>query len=79
MVPKNKINKEYIKFLKICFENRRKTLINNLKNRGYDKNELETVLSDLSLNKKIRAQEISIENFKTLYRKLLNPKKIKST
>ena len=79
MVPRNKINKEYIKFLKICFENRRKTLINNLKNRGYDKNELETVLSDLSLNKKIRAQEISIEKFKTLYRKLLNLKKLKST
>ncbi|VWL85319.1 16S rRNA (adenine(1518)-N(6)/adenine(1519)-N(6))-dimethyltransferase RsmA [Oceanivirga miroungae] len=51
--------KIYFSFIKKAFSQKRKTLINNLKKAGFDKEELEKNL----VNDKIRAEELSIEQF----------------
>ncbi len=57
-------SKKYFNFLKLAFSNKRKTLVNNLK--GYfDKDLLET-----KINKNIRAEQLSIDDFITLIKEL---------
>lgn len=54
----------YLQFIRDAFENKRKTLKNNLK--GYDWERINSILSKLGYKENVRAEEISKEDFKTL-------------
>lgn len=61
-------NKEfYLKFIRDAFQNKRKTLKNNLKE--YDWNKVSTILKELGYKENVRAEEIRKEDFKTLANK----------
>lgn len=57
---------KFLKFIKICFSMRRKTLLNNLSGH-YSKEKLKNVLSDEILKK--RAEQFSLEEFVELFEK----------
>lgn len=58
-------NKEfYLKFIKDAFQNKRKTLKNNL--CCYDWEKVKEILSELGYNENVRAEEVSKEDFKKL-------------
>jgi len=64
----NKIEKEFVDFLHICFAAKRKTLVNNLTNGfGIKKNDAENLLIELEINKNARAEELSAKEFKKLF------------
>ncbi|MDQ1354998.1 MAG: rRNA (adenine1518-N6/adenine1519-N6)-dimethyltransferase [Acidobacteriota bacterium] len=56
-------------FLRECFENRRKTLLNNLERR-YNPEELWRLFEIYGINPKIRAEQLMVENFLNIYRGL---------
>lgn len=56
----------FFELVKNCFRMRRKTLYNNLKDL-YDKETIDKVYSELGWNEKIRAQELSLDDFIKLY------------
>lgn len=58
---------KYLKFLKQCFKNRRKFLINNLQER-YDRKECEAILRNLKLDPKVRAEVLQINQFEELFK-----------
>ncbi len=55
----------FYKFLKLCFNNRRKTLLNNL-SQSFNKN-ISKVLEEYNLNKNIRAEELNLNDFINIY------------
>lgn len=57
-------DEEFIKFLKIAFLHKRKTLVNNLKEKIPKIKDI-LIKSNISLN--IRAEDVSIKNFKNIY------------
>lgn len=61
----------FFKLVRNAFKARRKTLVNNLRDE-YDitKEKLEQMLKDLNININARAEELSIEEFILLYRKM---------
>lgn len=52
----------FFEFIRECFTQRRKTLINNLSNK-YDKNKVLQILKEINLNPAIRSEELTIEQF----------------
>ena len=52
----------FFEFIRECFTQRRKTLINNLSNK-YDKNKVLQILKEINLNPAIRSEELTIEKF----------------
>lgn len=63
-------NKEfYLEFIKNAFQNKRKTLKNNLK--SYDYNKINEILKNLGYKDNVRAEEISKEDFLILYQKYI--------
>lgn len=73
LVPNNKYKVENINefsdFVKLSFSMRRKTLVNNLKSR-YDRTQVENVLKEFSFDLSIRPEQVSVENFVKLFKKL---------
>lgn len=63
--------KDYTFFLKTCFMQKRKTLLNNL-SKGYsvDKDTLLTFLEQYSITNNTRAEQLSVEEFLTLYKNI---------
>lgn len=64
--PKIKVSDEnlFFKIIKLAFLQKRKTLINSLSNSGLQsKDFLEKMLNDLSINSKVRAEQLSLEDF----------------
>ena len=59
---------EFQVFLKDCFQNKRKTLRNNLK--GYDWHKIEIVLRTFANPNTVRAEELSYEEFVTIFKSL---------
>ena len=55
------------KFIKLIFLSKRKTLYNNLKLK-YSKEQLNNLFKDLSLNKNIRAEELSYNEIEQIYK-----------
>ena len=56
--------KLFFKIIKTAFLQKRKTLINSLSNNGFENKEtLEKILNKLNINPKIRAEELSLEDF----------------
>ena len=66
---KNIPSEKFIAFLKECFKEKRKTLNNNLKN--FTTLDVKEVLVELKLNPMSRAEELSVQNFYSLYGKLV--------
>jgi len=64
--------KKFFRILKTGFSAKRKTLINNLSNGLHlDKNSIEQKLQLIDLKSNIRAQELTVENWKELFKILL--------
>lgn len=64
--PKIKVSNEelFFKVIKFSFLQKRKTLINSLSNSGLVSKEfLEKMLNDLNIDSKIRAEQLSLEDF----------------
>lgn len=64
--PKIRVSDEnlFFKIVKLAFLQKRKTLINSLSNSGLQsKNFLEKMLNDLSIDSKVRAEQLSLEDF----------------
>ncbi|PZW01514.1 16S rRNA (adenine(1518)-N(6)/adenine(1519)-N(6))-dimethyltransferase RsmA [Metamycoplasma auris] len=58
--------KEYLDFIKLCFQFKRKTLLNNLLTK-YEKNKIELILFKNNIDLKARAENLKIEEFKTIF------------
>ena len=54
----------YLRFVRDAFQNKRKTLKNNMK--SYDFNKIKSILATLGYQENVRAEEISKEDFRTL-------------
>jgi 16S rRNA (adenine1518-N6/adenine1519-N6)-dimethyltransferase len=68
--PNNPENKAFFKLVRAGFSAKRKTLLNNLSNSlRLDKQSIETTLLSLNLKATVRAQELSVENWKELQNK----------
>ena len=69
------LNIKFLKFVKHCFMDRRKVVINKLKSynggKSFSKIEIEKILEGLGLDKNVRAENISPKNFVLLYDKIL--------
>ncbi len=61
---------KYIDFVRSCFKMKRKTLFNNLKQAGYDKDKILSALNDLNIDDRIRAEKLSEKNFTDLIKVL---------
>lgn len=68
------VDPDYEKIVRGCFQNRRKTLINSLNTAipDFTKEEIEDALNKMGLDKNIRAQELSVEDFLQLKDNLIN-------
>lgn len=60
----------FFKLIRDAFCQRRKTLVNNLKQTGYDKDKVLAVLNQLGLNVSIRSEALSLEDFVNLSNRL---------
>ncbi len=60
------------KVIKIAFSQKRKTLLNSLINNGLcsSKKELEDILSSLNINVKVRPEELSLQDFANISKKI---------
>lgn len=58
-----KDEKTFFKLIKLAFSQRRKTILNSLSSGEYSKEKIKEVLDKLSLNEKLRAEDLSIEDF----------------
>lgn len=56
--------------MKAAFAHRRKTLINSLKDQGYDQKLVAAALEALALSPSLRAEILSIEKFIELTRRI---------
>lgn len=68
------VDPDYEKIVRGCFQNRRKTLINSLNTAipDFTKEEIEDALNKMGLDKNVRAQELSVEDFLQLKDNLIN-------
>ena len=67
--PKINVSSEelFFKIIKFAFMQKRKTLVNSLSNSGLEnKDFLEKMLIDLNIDTKIRAEQLSLEDFKNI-------------
>lgn len=64
---------KFAALVKAAFSHRRKTLINSLKDQGYDQNPAGKALEALNLSHTVRAETLSIEQFIELTRRLCAP------
>ena len=61
--------KQFFEFIRNCFNQRRKTLVNNILNSysDIDKMQLEELLTALNINKSIRAEALNIQEFAAIF------------
>ncbi len=62
-------DKEFFKIVKAGFSSRRKMLIKNL-SAVVDKDKIRNIFKELNIDKKVRAQELSVEQWKTIVRSI---------
>ncbi len=70
--PINNINEEkFFKFIKACFAQRRKTLINTVSNTlNIPKDKLKTVLNDLGIQETVRSEQLTMEQLADISNKI---------
>jgi 16S rRNA (adenine1518-N6/adenine1519-N6)-dimethyltransferase len=61
----------FIRFLKLCFAQKRKTLANNLKAAGFDGARVLQALESAKLSAQARAETVELERFAQLYRAIV--------
>lgn len=61
---------KYEKFIRSCFQQRRKTIINNLKNI-YSKDFIIKILEDLNIPGNVRPEDISIDEYILMFEKMV--------
>ncbi|QJR44354.1 16S rRNA (adenine(1518)-N(6)/adenine(1519)-N(6))-dimethyltransferase RsmA [Mycoplasma miroungirhinis] len=64
-------SREFLSFVKLCFNFKRKKLLNNLILK-YEKNIILEIFRTLNFSENIRAQELTLESFKLLFNNLNN-------
>ncbi len=79
ILNKPKVNvadeKLFFKIIKASFLQKRKTLINSLSNSGIiSKDAIEKILNELNIDIKVRAEELSLEDFANITEKVFNIK-----
>lgn len=62
--------KKFRRVIKGAFAMRRKTLVNSLSSSGFSKERIKSALMELGFSENIRAENLSIEDFKNLAQKL---------
>lgn len=66
------VNREFVKFLKSGFLNPRKKLLNNLSGTlKLNTDDLRTIFKELKLNENIRAQNLSLEEWRQLFQQII--------
>lgn len=61
----------YMRFLQLCFRQKRKTLANNLKNAGIAATgDIHAAIESASLNRDVRAEAVSLEAMTCIFRRL---------
>ena len=61
----------FFRFIKACFAQRRKTLVNTVSSSGIvDKNRLREVLEELSISSTARSEELSLESLAEIFAKI---------
>ena len=61
--PYKTLNEEFFfEFIRLCFSQRRKTLLNNLSNK-YEKDEILKMLKSLNIKENVRSEELDINDF----------------
>lgn len=63
---KTKYEKEFFALVRAAFSMRRKTLVNNLKTNGYDKDKVLSFIKEKGLSESVRSEELDVELFKEL-------------
>lgn len=63
---KTKYEKEFFTLVRAAFSMRRKTLVNNLKTNGYDKDKVLSFIKEKGLSESVRSEELDVELFKEL-------------
>ena len=67
--------KKYLNFVKHCFQNRRKILMNKLINYGksinIEKEQIHQAVQDLKIDQKARAENLSAKQFLALYKAII--------
>ncbi|MFQ6861761.1 MAG: 16S rRNA (adenine(1518)-N(6)/adenine(1519)-N(6))-dimethyltransferase RsmA [Beduini sp.] len=58
---------DFYHFLQACFKQRRKTIYNNLSQVAQDKDKLKDILKTCNIDPKLRAEQLSLDQFKELY------------
>ena len=58
---------DFYHFLQACFKQRRKTIYNNLSQVAQDKDKLKDILKTCNIDPKLRAEQLSLDQFKDLY------------
>lgn len=61
------LESDFFDFLKVLFSQRRKTLVRNLEGAGYQKEKIITILRKLSIEEKIRAEDLQPATLFDLY------------
>ncbi len=64
--PLNETYEKLFKLIKASFAQRRKKLLNSLTNAGYDKETLVTAFSKLNFDENVRAENLSLNDYKNL-------------
>jgi 16S rRNA (adenine1518-N6/adenine1519-N6)-dimethyltransferase len=62
---------QFASFVRAAFAHRRKTLVNSLKDQGYDPNRAEAALAALHFSHSIRAETLSLDEFIALSHRIL--------
>ncbi|MFQ5778343.1 MAG: 16S rRNA (adenine(1518)-N(6)/adenine(1519)-N(6))-dimethyltransferase RsmA [Terriglobia bacterium] len=60
---------KFLRFLQTCFQQKRKTLVNNLRG-SVERAQVEQVLTEAGLDRRARAEKLSLEDFSRLFRRL---------
>ncbi|MBS1813822.1 MAG: ribosomal RNA small subunit methyltransferase A [Acidobacteria bacterium] len=60
----------FIDFLRVCFAQKRKTLLNNLRNAGFSAKQITEVCENAAISPQIRAESLQLESFAFLFRAL---------
>jgi len=60
---------DFLEFVKACFSQKRKTLVNNLKSKA-DRNQVQRALGEIKLRLDARAEQLSVKDFAALYRQV---------
>jgi len=61
----------FMRFLQLCFQQKRKTLVNNLKNAGIaDTDKIQAAIESAGLGRDVRAEAVSLQAMASLFRQL---------